>query len=104
MDVGCGTGAITAGIALAVGKNGSVVGVDRDATLLAVGRQDHVGFPNLALVEGDALDLGMESRFDVVNAARVLQWIGEPGRAIAQMKLATKPGGMVVALWSETGL
>ena len=35
LDVGCGTGSITAGIAEAVQPGGEVLGLDRDADLLA---------------------------------------------------------------------
>ena len=98
MDVGCGTGTITAGIARAVGPEGSVLGVDRDPALLEEARQAHGGIPNLSFEQGDALKLGNIGRFDVVNAARTLQWIGRPGDAVVEMARAARPGGMVVAL------
>jgi tRNA A58 N-methylase Trm61 len=36
LEVGCGTGAITLGISEAAGPHGELVGVDRDAALLAL--------------------------------------------------------------------
>src|SRR5262245_39437160 len=36
LDIGCGTGAITADIARAVGPNGRVVGLERDTSLVAL--------------------------------------------------------------------
>src|SRR5439155_152619 len=46
----------------------------------------------------DAYALPYRERFDVVSAARVLQWLAEPARALAAMARATRPGGRVVVL------
>jgi SAM-dependent methyltransferase len=97
LDVGCGIGAITAGIARAV-VEGQVVGLDRDPDNLAVAREHSGDLPNLSYKLGDALSLPFETAFDVVTAARTLQWISEPAAALANMKKAAKPGGRVVVL------
>src|SRR5438309_11684352 len=75
LDVGCGSGAITAGIAKAVGPHGSVLGIDRDPALLELARTEYAMLPNLQFECGDATALQFEARFDVVTAARTLQWI-----------------------------
>ena len=100
LDVGCGTGAITAGIAKAVGPRGIAVGVDRDEANLAIGREEHRDIPNLRFENSDVLTLGdhFQSRFDIVTAARTLQWISNPDQAIRNMKNAAKPGGRLVIL------
>lgn len=98
LDVGCGTGAITAGIAKAVGPQGDVVGIDRDEALLELARTEHGTLPNLQFECGDATALRFHSQFDIVTAARTLQWIAEPALAILQMKQATKSVGMLVVL------
>ena len=41
LDVGCGTGAITRGIAEAVGRQGRVVGVDVNGAMIARARAAH---------------------------------------------------------------
>jgi SAM-dependent methyltransferase len=46
----------------------------------------------------DATSLPYHAQFDVVTAARALQWISDPGLAIAKMKDAAKPGGLLVIL------
>ena len=79
LDVGCGLGAITAGIAKAVGPAGNVIGLDRDETLLQLARIEHRVVPNLEFVRGDAINLDYHAQFDIVTAARTLQWIAEPG-------------------------
>jgi ubiquinone/menaquinone biosynthesis C-methylase UbiE len=102
LDAGCGTGAITADIANAVDPDGIAVGVDRDEANLAIARREHQGAGNLRFENADilALDVGnrFTSRFDIVTAARTIQWISEPHRAILQMKQAAKPGGRVIVL------
>jgi SAM-dependent methyltransferase len=94
LDVGCGTGAITAGIARAVAP-GRVVGVDRDETLLEAARRDH---PSVHFEAADAHSLEFRDEFDIVTAARAVQWMADPARAIERMAAAVKPGGSLVVL------
>jgi SAM-dependent methyltransferase len=98
LDVGCGTGAIAVGIARAVGPRGYAVGVDRDEGLLELARKEHAGVSNLRFERGDATALRFQAEFDIVTAARTLQWIADPARTVASMKQAAKPSGMVVVL------
>jgi ubiquinone/menaquinone biosynthesis C-methylase UbiE len=98
LDVGCGTGAITVGIARITGPRGEVLGVDRDDSLLAIARRDHQDVRNLSFQNADALSLPFRNRFDIVTAARTLQWVSHPGEAVVRMKNATKSGGRIVAL------
>jgi SAM-dependent methyltransferase len=98
LDVGCGTGAITKGIAEAVGPTGTVVGVDRDQALVERARPHCRLLPNLSFEEGDATTLSFERRFDAVTSARTLQWIADVAGAISCMTRATKYGGLIVVL------
>ena len=98
LDVGCGTGSITAGIAERVGSAGYVIGVDRDESLLAIAREQNAGCGNLEFVHGDAMDLPYEARFDIVTAARALQWMADPLAAARSMRRAAKSGGRIVIL------
>lgn len=98
LDVGCGTGAITAGIAQAVGPSGSVIGVDRDAGLLEIAGRSHANLPNLHFQPGEATSLDFRERFDIVTAARTLQWIAAPIDALRSMRRAARPGGLLAVL------
>ncbi len=98
LDVGCGTGAITAGVAKAVGPQGYAVGIDRDEVLLELARKEHGAIPNLQFEHGDATELRFHAQFDIVTAARVLQWTSEPALAIAKMKQAANADGSLVVL------
>jgi SAM-dependent methyltransferase len=95
LDVGCGTGAITAGIARAVAPGGCALGVDRDESLLEIARQDH---PGVRFENADALSLAFDAAFDIVTAARAVQWMAEPARAVERLAAAVKPGGLLVVL------
>lgn len=100
LDVGCGTGAITADIAKAVDPDGMVLGIDRDDANVAGSIRQYGGIKNLRFESVDILAVGdrFNSQFDIVTAARTLQWISEPQRAIRNMKKAAKPGGQVIVL------
>jgi SAM-dependent methyltransferase len=99
LDVGCGSGAITCGIARAVEPGGAVLGIDVNAEL--IGRAATVGadLGNLSFELADIHQFAASGEgFDLVNAARVLQWLAEPQDALEAMVAATRPGGSVVVL------
>jgi SAM-dependent methyltransferase len=100
LDIGCGTGVITADMARAVSPGGSVIGVDRDARNLEIALQEQDGPANLAFKLGDVLApefaVSFEARFDLVNAARMLLWISDAHHALEQMKKVVRPGGRIV--------
>ena len=85
LDVGCGTGAVTRGIAEAVAPDGLALGLDIHAGLLAQARRAHGRVPGLAFALGDAYNLPCRDTFDVVTAARVLQWLAHPLAALRAM-------------------
>jgi SAM-dependent methyltransferase len=100
LDVGCGTGAITADIARAVGPDGMAVGIDRDDANVAGAIRQYGGMKNLRFENVDILVFSdrFKTRFDIVTAARTIQWISEPQHAISNMKKAAKQGGQVIVL------
>ena len=98
LDVGCGTGAITRGIAEAVGSGGRVVGIDVNPGLIEEARQTHGGVPGLTFAVGDVHRMPYRDAFDIVTAARVLQWLADPAGALRAMVGAARPGGRVVVL------
>ena len=97
LDVGCGTGAITVGIAERVRAEGRVVGVDADESLIAEARRSHRR-AGLSFEVRDAYDLGFTSEFDVVTSSRVLQWLAKPRAALSAVIAACRPGGLVLVL------
>jgi SAM-dependent methyltransferase len=98
LDVGCGPGAITRGIAEAVSPNGCVMGVDVNCRLIEEARRTYGGVPGLSFEVRDLRHLPFQDRFDVVAAARVLQWLANPLGALRSMAAAAKAGGTVAVL------
>jgi SAM-dependent methyltransferase len=98
LDVGCGSGAITVGVARAVAPGGEVLGIDVNSELISLAEQAGAEEPNLHFAATDIRRLDPEQTFDVVTAARVLQWLADPQVALSAMVAATRPGGHVVVL------
>ena len=98
LDVGCGPGAISRGIANLVGEEGSVTGIDSSRHLIERGKQLYTGIGNLELVHSDLFSYKPKGLFDLVIAARVLQWLDNPGEALKKIRSLLKPGGMVSIL------
>ena len=98
LDVGCGTGAITRGIAEAVSSAGAVCGVDISADLIAKAKAAAGGHPNLRFEVADIREAPWEATFDIVTSARVLQWLADPARVLAAMVRAARPGGTIAVL------
>jgi SAM-dependent methyltransferase len=98
LDVGCGTGAITRGIAEAVVPHGRVVGIDANARLIEEARRTHGDVPGLSFDVCDIDRLPYHDSFDVVTAARVLQWLAKPLEALQTVAAAVKPGGAILVL------
>jgi len=98
LDVGCGTGAITRGIAEAVQPMGRTVGIDNNVSFLhqacAAGRAQS----RLWFAAGDAYAVPFHAAFDIVTASRLLQWLADPLRALESMVDATNPGGQIIVL------
>ncbi|GHI86412.1 methyltransferase domain-containing protein [Streptomyces xanthophaeus] len=100
LDVGCGPGTITADLAELVAPGGRVTAVDASADVVAQARAyaaerglDGVEF---ATADVHALDFPDDS-FDVVHAHQVLQHVGDPVRALREMRRVCRPGGIVAA-------
>lgn len=98
LDVGCGTGAISKDIALQVGMRGSVTGIDNTEAFIQNGRETYKNVSNLNLIHADLFDFEPEKKFDLVVAARVLQWLNNPEEAIRKLASFLKPGGQLSVL------
>jgi SAM-dependent methyltransferase len=99
LDVGCGTGNFTREAAALVGAAGRVVGIDLSPALLGVARQRATGLDlPLTFEIADAQRLPFaDNTFDGCRIERVLQYLDNPCRALAEMVRVIKPGGRIVA-------
>lgn len=103
LDLGCGPGSITVGIAERVAP-GRVLAVDRDAGVLATAaaaaREAGVTNIDFATMDAYRLDIADES-VDLVHAHQVLQHLADPVAALREMARVTRPGGTVAARDSD---
>lgn len=97
LDVGCGLG--DAGIALSedLGEAGEVVGIDGSEVMLAEAQRRAAGAScgtHFRVGDAGALD-EPDASFDAVRSERMLQWVPDPARAVAEMARVVRPGGLV---------
>jgi SAM-dependent methyltransferase len=103
LDVGCGPGTITAGLAERV-PQGHVTGIDTAPEILEQAREAAAGRDNADFTTGDVYALDYpDDTFSVVHAHQVLQHLSDPVRALAEMRRVTKPGGLVAARDGDYG-
>ena len=97
LDVGCGPGSITRGLAERVAP-GEVVGVDLSKETLEAARRDAAarGLANLRYEEGSIYALPFpDASFDVAYAHQVLQHLSEREAAVREMLRTLRPGGLL---------
>ena len=98
LDVGCGTGAISKGIAELVGPTGKVVGIDNTQDFIDTGKRNYAEVKNLELIHADIFQYSSLEKFDLVVSARTLQWLSKPNEAISKMISFLKPKGILSVL------
>ncbi len=96
LDVGCGTGAVTAA-ALALADPAEVVGVDPSEGFVLDARA-HVVDPRSSFHVGDARSLPLpDGRFDAVVSGLALNFVPDPVRAVAEFARVAASSGVVAA-------
>ena len=103
LDIGCGPGTITAGLARRAGR---VVGLDKSADMVEAARSHaaDLGLDNTAFEVGAVYELPWDdSSFDVVYAHQVLQHLSDPVSALREAQRVLRPGGLVAARDSDYG-
>ena len=97
LDVGCGTGRLTADIAARV-PAGRVVGVDRSAAMLETAApwlREHAR--GTLLVLADAAALPFRRAFDAVFSGATFHWIHDHAALFRSIITVLRPGGRLVA-------
>lgn len=102
LDVACGTADWTIALAQAVGKQGSVIGLDFSQNMLDVGvyKVAQKGLTDVVkLVHGDAMQLPYDDNtFDFVTIGFALRNVPDIQTVLNEMTRVVKPGGKVVSL------
>jgi SAM-dependent methyltransferase len=93
LDCGCGPGAISVGLAEAVGPAGHVTGVDFGESQIAVAKAR--SSPNLTFRVGSVYELPFEdSTFDLVFSHALFEHLADPIRGVAEIRRILRPGGL----------
>jgi ubiquinone/menaquinone biosynthesis C-methylase UbiE len=99
LDAGCGPGFYVAETLERVGLEGSVVGVDASAPMLALAAKRCEGHDNVGFEEGDVTALPVaDADFDHALSVQVLEYVADIPAALAELFRVLRPGGRVL-IW-----
>ncbi len=97
IDIGCGPGLTTEGLARAVGTTGAVLGIDIAPPMLAIASRRCAGLPQVRIERGDVNALAAEDAcFDVALASQVYEYVDDIDGALKELARVICPGGRVV--------
>lgn len=97
LDLGCGTGTLTAQLADLCSK---VVGVDSSKNMIDKAQKQ---FGNIEFMVCDALALPFDDKFDVVFSNAVFHWISDHNALLTNIHKALKPQGLLVCEFGANG-
>jgi trans-aconitate methyltransferase len=97
LDVGCGTGQLTAEIAR---SGATVIGLDKSADMLAEACKN---YPDLEFVLSDAAKFHFPETFDAVFSNAALHWVKDAEGAVRSISQALRPGGRFIAEFGGHG-
>lgn len=108
LDVGCGTGVLTAALATAATPAGTAngvvqaIGMDPDPNMIQEARKT---FPHVDFFQGDARNFTIAQPVDVVFSNAALHWIPccNMDQAVACMAKSLKPGGRLIVEFGGSG-
>jgi trans-aconitate methyltransferase len=90
LDLGCGTGELTAQIAA---SGATVTGIDSSASMIQNARQH---FPDIKFVVADATSFTLPQQFDAVFSNATLHWIRQKEKVLDRIHQHLVPGGRLV--------
>lgn len=91
LDLGCGTGHLTAQIAE---SGAAVVGIDHSPEMIAAAQEI---YPQIDFYQMDATGFAFDEPFDAVFSNATLHWVRPPERAAERIYNSLRPGGRLVA-------
>jgi len=97
LDIGCGTGQLTAEIAR---SRATVIGLDKSAEMLAEARKN---YPDLQFVLSDAASFRLPEPFDAVFSNAALHWVKDAEGAVRSISQALRSGGRFIAEFGGHG-
>ncbi len=97
LDLGCGTGVLTAQLAELCNK---VIGVDSSQSMIEKAKKQ---FSSIEFMICDALALPFENEFDVVFSNAVFHWISDHDALLKNIHKVLKPQGVLVCEFGARG-
>lgn len=97
IDLGCGTGELTAEIAA---RGAKAEGLDADAFMIARAREQ---FPGVNFRVADACVFSLPDPVDAVFSNATFHWLNDPSAAVQRVCEALRPGGRFVAEFGGHG-
>ncbi|NLX59007.1 MAG: ubiquinone/menaquinone biosynthesis methyltransferase [Phycisphaerae bacterium] len=99
VDIGCGTGDVTAAMAGRLGSGGRIVGLDFCGPMIDRARRKWAALPQAAFVVADAVALPLaDASCDAATMAFALRNVVDREAALGEMARVVRPGGRVAVL------
>lgn len=97
LDLGCGTGTLTAQL---YNLGGKVIGVDSSSNMIDKAKKE---YSNIKFMVCDALDLPFDSEWDVVFSNAVFHWISDHNTLLQNIHKALKSQGLLICEFGASG-
>ncbi len=102
IDVGCGIGLLTYEMALEVGSDGHVIGIDNSPDMLTHAAERCAGLEQVEIKEGDANDLPVgDQTCDAIACVQVLLYVEDVPGATSGMHRVLRPGGRIAVMETD---
>ncbi len=97
LDLGCGPGDVSLLAAELVGEQGSVLGVDTNASVLQIAqaRAQAAGLLHVSFQVGNIDKLSLTQQFDAIVGRLILMYMREPAAVLRQLATLLRPGGVL---------
>lgn len=107
LDLGCGVGDVSIIAARLVGQSGEVVGIDRDASTVALARERAAGhgLRNVTFLQSEVESPTLPGPFDAIVGRLVLSHLFDRTAVLRWARRLVRPGGTVVfqeGSWAPT--
>ena len=97
IDIGCGPGLTTEGLARAVGPSGQVLGIDIAQPMLAIAARRCASLPQVRFERCDVNALAAaDASVDIVLASQVYEYVETIDAALRELARVIRPGGRAV--------
>ena len=102
LDVGCGVGFLTHGMALKVGEAGQIIGIDKNPEMISHAQKRCESLRQTGFHVGDAAQLPAENEtVDAVSCTQVLLYVNDVSKVLSEMMRVLKPGGRIVIVETD---